>query len=223
MNLVQNKIKKIIFSKSQNFREQRNNLFIKLTNALPRPLKIVDIGGTVEFWQKTKLYNNSDYQITLINLDKQIGKNNLNCHKADGCNLKIFKENQFDITFSNSTIEHLNCWQKQIKMAKEIRRVGKFYFIQTPNYYFPIEPHFHLPFFQFIPDSIKKSVIRNSSLEGRGETRNENEIEKNINSINLLTRRKLRKLFPEGKIANEKYWGITKSFIAYSQKLKQFD
>lgn len=220
MNLIQNKIKELVFSNSQNFRDKRNNLFIKLTNKLPKPLRIIDIGGTKEFWQKTKLYNNNNYQITLINLNKQVGKNNLICHQSDGCNLKTFGKNQFDVTFSNSTIEHLNCWQEQVKMAKEIRRVGKYYFVQTPNYYFPVEPHFHLPFFQFIPNLIKKNIIKNFNLEGRAKNKDIDQIKKSINSINLLTKEKIRKLFPDGRIYSEKYKRITKSFITYSRELE---
>lgn len=47
-----------------------------------------------------------------------------------------FKEKEFDLVFSNSVIEHVGGFQDQMKAANEIRRVGKNYFIQTPNKYF---------------------------------------------------------------------------------------
>ncbi|MBC8844888.1 class I SAM-dependent methyltransferase, partial [Escherichia coli] len=69
--------------------------------------------------------------------------------------LSEIDDQQFDIVFSNSVIEHLYTWENQEKMAKEVLRVGKYHFIQTPNYWFPIEPHWVFPFFQFLPKSIR--------------------------------------------------------------------
>lgn len=219
MNLIQSKTKKIIFSKSPEFRKRRVNLFKRLTFNLPKPVKIIDIGGTIEFWRRTTLYNNSDYKISIVNLEKQTPDKKIKVYQADGCFLDFIKDNQFDISFSNSTIEHLNSRKKQIKMAQELMRISKNLFLQTPNYYFPIEPHFHLPFFQFLPFKIKVALLKKLKLEGRGKANQEKKIIENIKSINLLTKSEIRSIFPEHKISREKYYGLTKSFIIYSKNL----
>ncbi|MEM2045934.1 MAG: class I SAM-dependent methyltransferase, partial [Candidatus Bathyarchaeia archaeon] len=48
-----------------------------------------------------------------------------------------FKDKSFDVVFSNSVIEHVGNYDDQKMCAEEIRRVGKCYFVQTPNFYFP--------------------------------------------------------------------------------------
>ena len=63
--------------------------------------------------------------------------------------MDFFKDKSFDAVFSNSVIEHVGTFEDQKMMANEVIRVTNFYFIQTPNLYFPIEPHFLVPFFQF--------------------------------------------------------------------------
>ena len=77
--------------------------------------------------------------------------------KGDATNLSNFKDNQFDIVFSNSLIEHLYTYENMKLMANETMRVGKKFFVQTPNKYFPIEPHYFFPFFQFMPYKMKKA------------------------------------------------------------------
>ena len=54
--------------------------------------------------------------------------------------------------------------ENQVKMANEIMRVGKKYFVQTPNKYFFIEPHYLLPFFNFCPDKIKYFILTKTKL-----------------------------------------------------------
>jgi len=71
--------------------------------------------------------------------------------EADGCNLAAFADHSFDIAHSNSVLEHVGSWARMVQFAKEVSRVSEKYFVQTPNYWFPIEPHFVTPFFQWFP------------------------------------------------------------------------
>ncbi|MGL1255153.1 methyltransferase domain-containing protein, partial [Vibrio parahaemolyticus] len=85
----------------------------------------------------------------LLNLEKEEVTNpQFQSITGNATDLSGINDQQFDIVFSNSVIEHLYTWENQEKMAKEVLRVGKYHFIQTPNYWFPIEPHWVFPFFQ---------------------------------------------------------------------------
>jgi len=87
--------------------------------------------------------------ITLVNLEPE-NASLPNTTSIAGDARKIEAEDsRVDVVFSNSVIEHVGANQDQMQMAQEVRRVGKRYFIQTPNKYFPLEPHFLFPLFQF--------------------------------------------------------------------------
>lgn len=104
----------------------------------------------------------------------------------------------------------------QKKMADEVMRVGKYYFIQTPNRYFPIEPHFVFPFFQFLPIQIRVWLVQKFSLGWYPKIKNPQKAMSEVNSISLLTRGELSRLFPGAKIYDEIFCGLKKSFIAYT-------
>ena len=120
--------------------------------------------------------------------------------------------NEFDIAFSNSVIEHLESWEEKASMAKEIRRVGRSYYIQTPNKYFPIECHFLVPFFQFLPYRLKYFLLTRTKVS-KGKILSRREAIKYINEIQLLSKRDLQKLFPGDNFKSEKFLGFNKSFI----------
>src|SRR6185437_11417705 len=67
-----------------------------------------------------------------------------------------FPSSVFDLVFSNSMVEHLPTWDHQKCCADEIRRVGSRYWIQVPNRHFPIDPHYIIPFFQYLPHPAMK-------------------------------------------------------------------
>lgn len=109
-----------------------------------------------------------------------------------------FADGAFDVAFSNSVIEHLPLALREA-YAREIRRVGKRYFVQTPNRYFPVEPHFWLPLVQFLPQRVQRWLEQH--LLGGEE-------------IHLLTVQEMERLFPDAEIQREKVFGLTKSLAA---------
>ena len=100
-------------------------------------------------------------------------------------------------------------------MAEEVRRIGKRYFLQTPNRYFPIEPHFFFPLFQFLPLTVKVRLVMIFPLTPRGRIRDREQAVRTVGEIRLLTRTELQELFPGATFKPEKFLGLTKSFVVY--------
>jgi hypothetical protein len=103
--------------------------------------------------------------------------------------------------------------RNQQQMAEELQRVGKRYFIQTPNFYFPLEPHFLFPLFQFFPLRLRVFLIHHFDLGWFNRITNKRKAAELVNSIRLLKKGELKKLFPKATIKDEKFLGLTISFI----------
>jgi SAM-dependent methyltransferase len=134
-----------------------------------------------------------------------------------------FEDNYFDIVHCNSVIEHVTidkkqqwsfqsqkefteiAFERQKQFANEIRRVGKGYFVQTPNKNFVFESHTWLPLIQFLPRPFLIKTIR---------FLNKWWVKKTAPDWNLLTVKQMSELFPDALIVREKVLGLTKSLIA---------
>lgn len=192
-------------------REKRFVLFRSLISPLPRPLTILDVGGEQQFWESMAC---TDDDLTIILYNKRptkVNYPNFTSMAGDARDIKEFQDGEFDIVFSNSTIEHTGTFDQQRQMAKEVQRLGKRYFVQTPNRYFPIEPHFLLPFFQFLPYRLKLFYLLHfKTLWG-----NRSYSPDYVQNLRLLSLKELKQIFPGAKIYREKFLGLTKSFIVY--------
>jgi methyltransferase family protein len=203
-------------SLSTKMRRKRLKLFKNLLSLVPRPVRIIDVGGEPIFWERMGGLTEENLNVLLLNLSKlPIEKNNFQSVAGDARNMKMFKDEEFDVAFSNSVIEHVGTFEQQSQMAKEVRRICKRYFIQTPNRYFPIEPHFLFPFFQFLPMSWKVSLIKHFDLGWTPKIKDRRTAEELFRPIRLLTKKELKHLFPDSKIYKEKFLGLTKSFVVY--------
>ncbi|RNI15801.1 class I SAM-dependent methyltransferase [Methanohalophilus sp. RSK] len=181
-----------------------------------KPISILDIGGTATFWKMMGFADDPDYSIKVLNLSaNESNYNNIEAVSGDARDLSEYSDNSFDIVFSNSVIEHVGTYDDQRKMALEILRVGKQYFVQTPNYYFPFEPHFLIPCFQYLPFGLRVRLIQRFNLGHMKRTPDKDKAEEVIKSVRLLNRKEIQELFPEGHIHNEKLFGLNYSFIAY--------
>jgi hypothetical protein len=102
-----------------------------------RETKILDVGGTTTNWDLVDIGSS----VVLLNLVVPEGaeeRPNITWEQGDGCSLP-YSDGEFDICFSNSTIEHLHTLDRQKLFAAEMRRVGRSYFVQTPARSFPFE------------------------------------------------------------------------------------
>ena len=197
------------------FRKKKRIFFKKLFAPISCK-KILDVGGDIFNWSLMEEKPN----VTILNIKAPqdyalYKKHNIDFLVGNGLNLP-FEDNSFDIVYSNSTIEHLGTFENQIQFAKEIMRVGKGIFLQTPNKYFFIEPHTLTPFIHYLPKGIQKKLIQKFTIWGL-LTRPSQQycIDHVINEIRLLSYNELKEIFPNIKIIKEKFLFLTKSFYMY--------
>jgi SAM-dependent methyltransferase len=202
-------------SLASRLRRRRLAFFSSLLARVPDPVTILDVGGSLPFWKHAPLPPERQIRITLLNLSAVAASDpSIHSLAADACQIPAHA-GAFDVVFSNSVIEHVGGPREQRRMADEVRRVGKRYFVQTPNRYFPIEPHFVFPLYQFLPNAIQVWLLRNFDLGWIRRARSARQAGEIISGIRLLHRAQIRDLFPGADIFEEKLLGFTKSFIAY--------
>lgn len=205
-------------SLAQRFRQSRFEFLCSLLESVPRPIRLLDIGGTASFWEAMGLAGEDDIEITLCNVTVPPSDSNPKFPfiQASACDLSVIADDEYDVVFSNSVIEHVGDFSNCRSMAEEVQRVGKRYFVQTPNRNFPIDPHFPFPFFQFLPVTTRAYLLRALPLAWVGRIKDPDQAREAAQSVNLLNEADMQALFPGCELYHEKALGMTKSFIAYS-------
>jgi len=134
-----------------------------------------------------------------------------------------FPDGYFDIVYCSSVIEHVTLPKKEIwsttssrvfrerslahqaAFAREIQRVGKQFFVQTPYRWFVIEAHSWLPFVGWLPRELIVPILRHSRKFWPKRA---------APDWHLLNKRQLASMFAGAEIRDEKWCGLTKSIMA---------
>ena len=194
-------------------RRRRLAWLMELLRDLPRPVRIPDVRGTELFWRNAGLARDPDYRITLLDRTPQpVTCPNMTSRVGDARDLAGYADGAFDLVFSNSVIEHVGSATDQRAMADEVRRVGGG-FVQTPNRYFPLEPHFLFPLFQFLPRAARILLVQHFALGWYPRARDRQEAEARVDGIRLLSEGELHAMFPDATIRKERLL-MTKSLVA---------
>ena len=201
------------------FRKKRLEKFEKLffKNFMPEdPIRILDVGGTDYFWKDSQIPDLPNSSIVLLNLHlEKTTHPHIESRIGDATDMKEFEDQSFDLVFSNSVIEHLYTWENQQRMAREIQRVGKKFFIQTPNKYFPVEAHYALPFAQYLPKKLLFFLLTKTKVS-RFKKWDSEAAKQYLEEIRLLDEKEMQALFPQGKMLREKALGLNKSITAHN-------
>lgn len=179
-------------------------------------IKILDIGGEIKYWKNIG-WHNPNCTIYLLNLDipdtAGLPPDGYVEVKGNALNLP-YQHGDFDLIFSNSVIEHVGSKENQVIFANEVKRLCDKYIIQTPSFWFPLEPHSLLPFFQFIPHSIRAFFIMWFHINYFPKAKNYKDALATSRSTIMFTKHRFSKLFPEANCQVEKLAGIHKSYTA---------
>lgn len=70
-----------------------------------------------------------------------------------------FEDEQFDLAYCSSVIEHVAA-SDRVAFAAELRRVARGWYVQTPAYSFLVEPHALLPGAQWLPPALRRPYWR---------------------------------------------------------------
>jgi len=197
------------------FRKKRFDLFLDYLKKIKmEDPKIIDIGGTCNYWNLMNRIHQKNFKPVIVNISKEhLLNESCNGIKGDGKLLSFIKDKSFDFAYSNSMIEHLSSLDDQLEMAKNIKRVAKFYFVQTPAFAFPLEPHFLFPFFHWLPRKVRILLVSRFNLGWFSRCKNEIEAEKLVDSIRIMKKKELKLIFRDSKIITERFFFIPKSYI----------
>jgi ubiquinone/menaquinone biosynthesis C-methylase UbiE len=163
---------------------------------------ILDIGGHLDPGgvQLIDTYPHKN-RITVINIDAShlspIKERypEISVQQADARRL-AFPDQSFDLVYSNAVIEHVGDWEDQQAMAREVMRVGRRWFVTTPNRWFPFEFHTRLPFASWLPSGMMRGAAKLKSYN-HVTKRYESGLER---QLRLLTMQEMRQLFPGSRV-----------------------
>ncbi len=204
---------------SRVFRRKRFMLFLGLVDevlATRGTCRIVDIGGEAAYWSDVAdLIGARSCHVTLVNLTSAgVDNAQFSSIAGDARDLAALGDMSFDLVHSNSVIEHVGRWQDMLAMAREVRRLAPGYYVQTPNFWFPIEPHCSTAFFHWMPVPVRISMLMRKPRGIWGMAPDVTTAMGQIQSNDLLDFRQMSTLFPDATIQRERVAGLAKSLIA---------
>lgn len=176
--------------------------------------RVLDIGSQVDAQSRQILERFPDKsRITAANLFPEHLENirraypGIRTVQADARQLP-FDDQAFDLVYSNAVIEHVGTLADQQRMADEVRRVGKRWFLTTPNKWYPFEFHARMPFVSWLPPAWMHRVTR---LWGYNHVRGRYQPGNDFSDVHLLTAARLRRMFPDSLVIKPRvtFWPET--------------
>jgi hypothetical protein len=177
-------------------------------------MRVVDLGGDLRAWRLAPV---RPRELVLLNQFEQSADDpGVRTLVGDACALPdALRGERFDLVYSNSVLEHVGGHARREAFAASVHALGESHWIQTPYRYFPVEPHWLFPGFQFLPARARASVTMRWPLgnyAAQGGTRAE--AVGWALATELISETELRHYFPASTVWRERVLGVTKSLVA---------
>ncbi len=172
---------------------------------------VLDVGGAPGTWTSVRVRP----KLTMLNVQRSTASpETLDVVEVVGDGRRLpFPDQAFDVVFSNSVIEHVGGIEDQRLFAQEIMRVGRSFYVQTPNRWFLVEPHVLTPLVHYFPKGIRRRLLRNFTLWGLITRPSPEYVQGFVDSTRLITARELSEMFPRAELHRERVAGLTKSLM----------
>jgi methyltransferase family protein len=206
---------------------KRRGQFLMRTVALPSEAKILDLGGGTGQHIHAVLPFHSNITVCDISAeDLKIARDRYGFKtvQLQETGRLPFQDQEFDFCFCSSVIEHVTGPKQQVEQirdeatfctmarqhqenfAREVARIAKSFYVQTPYRYFFIESHTCLPgIIVLLPRQLQLGLIKFS---------NRFWFKRTAADYHLFDWDEMSETFPDAKIYSERYLGMTKSLMA---------
>jgi hypothetical protein len=175
-------------------------------------LRVVDLGGDVRHWSGAPV---QPKEIVFVNLFwQQVDQPGHRVVVGDACDVPAeLSGERFDLVYCNSVIEHVGGHLRRSALAGVVHELADRHWVQTPYRYFPMEPHWVFPGFQFLPFWARVEITRRWPL-GHHRVSDRAKAAEYVARIDLLSRTEMSHYFPTSEIWAERLAGLTKSLVA---------
>ncbi|GAA5085873.1 hypothetical protein HNP84_009660 [Thermocatellispora tengchongensis] len=178
-----------------------------------REMSVIDLGGTASAWLRAPV---RPARVHIVNLEHPPADlpDWIRADVADACELPPgILDDSYDLVFSNAVIEHVGGHARRQMFADAVHKLAERHWVQTPYRYFPVEPHFLFPGFQFMPLAARTAVLRRWPLVHTPSSDRDTAL-RHAMEVELLSVTEMRHYFPSSRLRYERMGGLVKSIIA---------
>jgi len=186
-------------------------------------VRLLDVGGRRDYW--TLLSEDLAPKVSIVILNNEEIELETGATPEDGLDVTYelgdarampqYADGSFDLAHSNSVIEHVGSLQDMAAMADETRRVAPAYYVQTPYLWFPMEPHYGVPFFHWLPVATRAQLGVRFKVGYRAQQPDWRSGAALVDHTTLIDQAAMRALFPDAEHRKERFALMTKSLIAF--------
>lgn len=198
---------RLIMPQQRKFRTARAELIKRLAPEI-EGASVIDVGGALPFWRavgqilkpgSVRIFNISEHRTKMFQTQREDW---LTVELYDGNRLPV-DDQTADFVLCNSVIEHVPP-AARANLAREIRRVGRTYIVQTPSPGFPLELHFGLPFVHWLPRKLAREMVVVSPFNLMSDVN----IKQYFDQTQLLPMEELKGYFPGAEVKTDSFLGM---------------